>query len=75
MLNEAYLVTGPVFSVFFTRIFSLETTRFSVVDAVRSCMMGPMLQVDRGDILLNPAKLNNTIAKEPNRHLGSDNLF
>ena len=64
-----------LFLVFFTRIFSLETTRFSVVDAVRSCMMGPMLQVVRGDVLLNSAKLNDPIAKEPNRHLGSDNLF
>lgn len=45
--SKAYLVTGPLFSVFLTRIFSLETTRFSVVEAVRSCMMGPMLHPTR----------------------------
>lgn len=73
--NQAYLVTGPLFSVFFTRIFSLETTRFSVVDAVRSCMMGPMMQVARGDVVSSPAQSNDTVAKEPNRHLGSDTLF
>lgn len=73
--NQAYLVTGPLFSVFFTRIFSLETTRFSVVDAVRSCMMGPMLQVARGDVVDSPAQLNDTVAKEPNRRPGSDTLF
>ena len=43
--KEAYLVTSPVFSAFRTLILSLEETRFSVVDAVRSCMMGPILQV------------------------------
>lgn len=42
-LCEAYLVTDPLFSVVFTRIFSFETTHFSVVVVVRSCMIGPML--------------------------------
>lgn len=75
MYNEAYLVSGTLFSVFFTRIFSLETTRFSVVDAVRSCMMGPMLQVPSGDVVLTPVQLYITVAKEPNRHLESDAVF
>lgn len=73
--NVAYLVTGTLFSVFFTRILSLETTRFSVVVAVRSCMMGPMLQVASGNVDPNPAQFIDTVAKEPNRHLGSDTLF
>lgn len=42
---EAHLATSPVFSAFLTLILSLEETRFSVVDADRSCMMGPMSQV------------------------------
>ena len=44
-VKEAYLVvTSPVFSAFLPLILSFEETRFSVVDADRSCMMGPILQ-------------------------------
>lgn len=50
--NEAYLVTISLFSLVLTRIFSLDTTHFSVVDVVRSCMMGPMMQVAREDRIL-----------------------
>lgn len=48
----AYLVTISLFSLVLTRIFSLDTTHFSVVDVVRSCMMGPMMQVAREDRML-----------------------
>lgn len=51
-VNAAYLLSTPLFSAVLTRIFSLETTRFSVVDAVRSCMMGPMMQVAGQRMLL-----------------------
>lgn len=50
--HAAYLLSTPLFSAVLTRIFSLETTRFSVVDAVRSCMMGPMMQVAGERMLL-----------------------
>lgn len=50
--NEAYLVTISLFSLVLARIFSLDTTHFSVVDAVRSCMMGPIVQVAREERML-----------------------
>ena len=51
--------------------------RLSVVDAVCSCMMGPMLLGRQVGMLLfeeSSAISNDTEAKEPNRHLGSDTL-
>lgn len=67
---EAYLLPDPLISEAFMRILSLGTTHFSAVDAVRSCMMGPMLQIARKDAASSPA-----LAKEPNRHLESDTLL
>lgn len=52
------------------RIFSFGTTHFSAVDAVRSCIIGPILQIARKDAASSPA-----LAKEPNRHHGSDTLL
>lgn len=70
ILSEAYLLPDSLISVAFMRVFSFGTTHFSAVDAVRSCMMGPMLQIARKDAASSPA-----LAKEPNRHLGSDTLL
>lgn len=50
-------------------------TRFSAVDAVRSCMMGPMLQVARRDVHLGPTELNGTKAKAHTAYLESDHLL
>lgn len=53
--NQTYLATTPVFSAFFILTFSLPGTFFSVADAVRSCMMGP--------IALNTIKCTSAVLK------------
>lgn len=55
MLCKAYLLPDPLISAAFMRIFSFGTTHFCAVDAVRSCMMGPMLQIARKDAASTPA--------------------
>lgn len=64
--KEAYLETSPVFSAFLTLILSFEETRLSVVDAVRSCMIGPMLQA-----VLSPEPGGGILAIEPSLHLSA----